>query len=83
MCGPATQGAPREGGALLTGLLLCPDEGAAIAWGPRTRTTGCTTTRCYGEPPARRACTMLPGRAIDHAVEQVVPGYDGTGRTGS
>jgi DNA invertase Pin-like site-specific DNA recombinase len=69
VCGSATQGAPRDGGALLTGLLLCGQCGHRMgtAYAPsRLHYYG-----CYGDRPARRPCTTLPGRAIDHAVEQL------------
>jgi len=69
LCGPATQGAPRDGGALLTGLLLCGQCGLRMgtAYAPsRLHYYG-----CYGERPARPPCSTLPGKAIDHAVEQL------------
>jgi DNA invertase Pin-like site-specific DNA recombinase len=69
VCGPATQGAPREGGALLTGLLLCGQCGYRM--GTAYAPSGLHYYGCYGERPARPPCTTLPGRAIDGAVEQL------------
>jgi hypothetical protein len=69
LCRSVTQGAPRDGDALLSGLLLCGQCGYRV--GTTYSNDGLHYYRCYGEPPVRRACTMLPGRAIDRAVEQL------------
>jgi DNA invertase Pin-like site-specific DNA recombinase len=64
-----TQGAPREGGALLHGLLLCGRCGYRL--GTMYSTKGVHYYRCYGDPPSRRPCITVPGKAIDRAVEQL------------
>jgi DNA invertase Pin-like site-specific DNA recombinase len=64
-----TQGAPRDGGALLNGLLLCGRCGYRL--GTMYSTYGVHYYRCYGEPPSRRPCITVPGKAIDRAVEQL------------
>lgn len=72
VCGPATQGAPRDGGALLTGLLLCGQCG--LRMGTAYAPSGLHYYACYGERPARPPCSTLPGKTIDHAVEQLFLG---------
>ena len=65
----ATPGAPRDGGALLSGLLICGQCGHRVgAW---YSNQGRHYYRCYGEPPTRRSCTTIPGAAIDRAVEHL------------
>jgi hypothetical protein len=66
---PTTAGAAREGGALLSGLVLCGSCGHRV--GATYSSDGLHYYRCYGEPPLRRSCVTLPGRAIDRAVEQL------------
>lgn len=66
---PAARGAPREGTALLSGLLVCGQCGHRV--GVTYSRDGLHYYRCYGEPPLRRSCTTLPGKAIDRAVEQL------------
>jgi DNA invertase Pin-like site-specific DNA recombinase len=66
---PATRGAAREGNALLSGLVLCGQCGHRV--GVTYASGGPHYYRCYGEPPLRSACTTLPGKAIDRAVEQL------------
>jgi DNA invertase Pin-like site-specific DNA recombinase len=63
-----TQGAPRDGSALLGGLVLCGQCGHRV--GTMYSNDGLHYYRCYGEPPTRRPCITLPGKAIDRAVEQ-------------
>jgi DNA invertase Pin-like site-specific DNA recombinase len=64
-----TQGAPRDGGALLSGMLLCGQCGYRL--GTTYSTYGVHYYRCYGDPPSRRPCITVPGKAIDRAVEQL------------
>jgi DNA invertase Pin-like site-specific DNA recombinase len=64
-----TQGAPREGGALLTGLLLCGQCGYRM--GTAYAPSGLHYYGCNGERPARYPCATLPGRALDRAVEEL------------
>jgi hypothetical protein len=66
---PTTAGAARDGGALLSGLVLCGSCGHRV--GATYSSDGLHYYRCYGEPPLRRSCVTLPGRAIDRAVEQL------------
>jgi DNA invertase Pin-like site-specific DNA recombinase len=66
---PATQGAARDGEALLSGLLLCGQCGHRL--GTMYSTYGVHYYRCSGEPPSRRPCITVPGKAIDRAVEQL------------
>lgn len=66
---PTTAGAAREGGALLSGLVLCGSCGHRV--GATYSSDGLHYYRCYGEPPLRRSCVTLPGQAIDRAVEQL------------
>jgi hypothetical protein len=69
VCGSMTKGAPRDGGALLSGLLLCGQCSYRV--GTAYSNDGLHYYRCHGEPPVRRPCTTLPGKAIDRAVEQL------------
>jgi DNA invertase Pin-like site-specific DNA recombinase len=66
---PTTPGAVRDGGALLSGLVLCGSCGHRV--GATYSSDGLHYYRCYGEPPLRRSCVTLPGKAIDRAVEQL------------
>jgi Recombinase/Recombinase zinc beta ribbon domain/Resolvase, N terminal domain len=65
----ATQGAARDGNALLTGVLLCGQCGYRL--GTMYSSSGVHYYRCYGDPPSRRPCITVPGKAIDRAVEQL------------
>jgi DNA invertase Pin-like site-specific DNA recombinase len=64
-----TPGAARDGGALLSGLVLCGSCGHRV--GATYSNEGLHYYRCYGEPPLRRSCVTLPGKAIDRAVEEL------------
>jgi len=66
---PTTAGAARDGGALLSGLVLCGSCGRRV--GATYSSDGLHYYRCSGEPPLRRSCVTLPGKAIDRAVEQL------------
>jgi hypothetical protein len=66
---PTTPGAAHDGNALLSGLLLCGQCGYRV--GTTYSNDGLHYYRCYGEPPLRRSCTTIPGKAIDRAVEQL------------
>jgi DNA invertase Pin-like site-specific DNA recombinase len=67
----ATSGAPREGGALIGGLVICG------RCGRRMRTDYATAERakwlyvCFEHMHARQVCWSVPGRRIDAAVEQM------------
>ncbi len=69
VCSCTTQGAPRNGGALLSGLLVCGQCGYRV--GTTYSNDGLHYYRCNGDPPVRRPCTTLPGAAIDRAVERL------------
>ncbi len=64
-----TQGAARDGNALLSGMLLCGQCGYRL--GTTYSTSGVHYYRCYGDPPSRRPCITVAGKAIDRAVEQL------------
>jgi DNA invertase Pin-like site-specific DNA recombinase len=70
-----TQGAPREGLALLTGLLLCGRCGRRMSphYEDHKRSpTGRWLYTCYGESSKGKGlCWSVSGTAIDRAVEQL------------
>jgi DNA invertase Pin-like site-specific DNA recombinase len=70
--GRATRGAPREGSALLAGLLLCGRCGHRL--GPSYGSTG--KNRCYyscggDRDKAQRTCWTVPGAPLDFEVEKL------------
>ena len=66
---PDTPGAPRNGGALLAGLLLCGECGYRLT--TSYATGGLHYYSCSGRPPLGRPCKTYPGRALDRAVEEL------------
>jgi DNA invertase Pin-like site-specific DNA recombinase len=71
----ATRGAPREGGALLTGLLLCGRCGCRMAtfYGSTHRTRA--YYECRGQQDsAQRKCWAVPADVLDDAVEKLFLG---------
>jgi len=66
-------GAPREGRALLTGVLLCGRCGRRMRTTYPGRAEGQWTYVCYGEKDrGATTCWMVSGRAIDAAVEDLL-----------
>jgi DNA invertase Pin-like site-specific DNA recombinase/uncharacterized protein YndB with AHSA1/START domain len=67
----ATRGAPREGAALLAGLILCGRCGRRMSAQYESRSLrwayACLGERSQGDS----LCWSVPGRPIDHAVEQL------------
>jgi DNA invertase Pin-like site-specific DNA recombinase len=71
--GPLSRGAPREGPALLSGLLVCgrcgQRMGPGYARGARAR---CWTYLCHGDrDKGQQGCWTVAGARIDAAVEQL------------
>ena len=70
----ATRGAPREGSALLGGVVICGRCGLRMSARYRSRTSRMPNWiyTCYGEHSSGGpTCWSVAGRAIDRAVEQL------------
>ena len=68
----ATRGAPRDGSALLTGLLLCGRCGRRMDVTYRSVDNGCGYYRCRGDwNYGKGGCWTVPADPIDRAVEKL------------
>jgi DNA invertase Pin-like site-specific DNA recombinase len=69
--GRTTPGAPREGAALLTGLLLCGRCGRRMATTYRTGRARWSYVCVGARDRGQVLCWTTPGAPLDHAVEQL------------
>jgi DNA invertase Pin-like site-specific DNA recombinase len=70
----ATRGAPREGAAMLAGVVLCGRCGRrmSVRYGSRSSAPGYWSYACSGEQRQRLAmCWSVCGETVDRAVEQL------------
>ena len=68
-----SRGAPREGRALLSGVLICGRCGRRMKTIYSGKAGGYWIYKCYGEVDrGARFCWMVRGQAIDAAVEDLL-----------